>query len=145
VLWLDAKEHRYVEEIGAMNVMFVMDGKLVTSPLHGSILPGITRDSILTLARAEGMAVEERFLSIREVAQGIEHGRVTEAFGSGTAAVITPVGTVGWGGHDYLVNHGEVGPVTRHFYQLLTDYQYGRAQDPHGWVREVQVPVGLMA
>jgi branched-chain amino acid aminotransferase len=145
VLWLDAKEHRYVEEIGAMNVLFVIDGKLVTSPLHGSILPGITRDSILTLAADEGMTVEERFLSIREVTQGIEQGKLTEAFGSGTAAVITPVGTVGWGGGDYVINNGEPGPVTKHFYEVLTNYQYGKKLDPYGWVRVVEVPAGVMA
>ncbi len=141
VLWLDAKEHRYVEEIGAMNIMFVLDGRLVTSPLHGSILPGITRDSILTLARDEGMSVKERFLSIRELTQGIEQGKVTEAFGSGTAAVITPVGTVGWGGHDFVIGAGEVGPVTKHFYKVLTDYQYGKVTpDPYGWVQLVGRP-----
>lgn len=141
VLWLDAKEHRYVEEIGAMNIMFIMDDRLVTSPLHGSILAGITRDSILTLARDEGIGVKERFLSIRELTQGIEQGRVTEAFGSGTAAVITPVSTVGWGGHEFVINGGEVGPVTKHLYKLLTDYQYGKvAPDPYGWVQTVPAP-----
>jgi branched-chain amino acid aminotransferase len=138
VLWLDAKEHRYVEEIGAMNILFVIDGKLVTSPLHGSILPGITRDSILRLARDLGIVVEERSVSIREIIEGIQHGVVKEAFGAGTAAVITPVGTIGWGGKDFHVNGGEVGPITRQFYKTLTDYQYGKAQDPYGWVRIVE-------
>ena len=145
VLWLDAKEHRYVEEIGAMNVLFIIDGKLVTSPLHGSILPGITRDSILTLAADEGMIVEERFLSIREVTQGIEQERLSEAFGSGTAAVITPVGTVGYGGYDYVINGGKPGEVTKHLYEVLTDYQYGKKTDPYGWVRVVEMPAGAMA
>lgn len=144
VLWLDAKEHRFVEEIGAMNILFVVDGRLVTSPLHGSILPGITRDSILHLAAAEGLAVKERGLSIQEVTQGIERGVVTEAFGAGTAAVVTPVGIVGWGGTDYVISGNEVGPITKHFYQTLTDFHYGKAKDSYGWMRTVEVatPVG---
>jgi len=135
VLWLDAKEHRYVEEIGAMNILFVVDGKIVTSPLHGSILPGITRDSIIRIARESEMKVQERPISIAEVTEGIEHGVLREAFGAGTAAVITPVGTIGWGGRDYLVNQGEVGPVTRRLYKTITDMQYGKAPDPYGWIR----------
>ncbi len=142
VLWLDAKEHRFVEEIGAMNILFVIDGKLVTSPLHGSILPGITRDSILKLAQSEGITVEERFLSIQELTQGIERGTVTEAFGSGTAAVITPVGTIGWGGKDYIIHGGEVGTITKRFYKTLTEFQYGKAKDPYGWVKIVE-PVAV--
>lgn len=138
VLWLDAKEHRYVEEIGAMNILFVIDGKLVTSPLHGSILPGITRDSILRLARDTGLIVEERSVSIREIIEGIQHGVVKEAFGAGTAAVITPVGTIGWGGKDFAINGGEVGPITQRFYKTLTDYQYGKARDPYGWMRVIE-------
>lgn len=140
VLWLDAKEHRFVEEIGAMNILFVVDGKLVTSPLHGSILPGITRDSILRLAADEGMKVHERPLSIQELTQGIERGVVTEAFGAGTAAVVTPVGIVGWGGKDYAISDNQVGPITKHFYNILTGYQYGKTKDPYGWVRTVEVP-----
>ena len=141
VLWLDAKEHRFVEEIGAMNIFFIIEGKLVTSPLHGSILPGITRDSIINLARDEGMVVDERFLSIQEVTQGIEQGKVTEAFGAGTAAVITPVGTVGWGGADYVISGAAVGPITKRFYKTLTDYQYGKVQDPYGWIHTVSPAV----
>jgi branched-chain amino acid aminotransferase len=139
VLWLDAAEHKYVEEIGAMNILFVIDGKLVTSPLHGSILPGITRDSILRLAADEGMTVEERPLSIRELTQGIERGVVSEAFGAGTAAVVTPVGIVGWGGRNYVINGNEPGPVTRHFYKSLTDFQYGKVTDPYGWMQATEV------
>jgi branched-chain amino acid aminotransferase len=147
VLWLDAKEHRYVEEIGAMNILFAIDGKLVTSPLHGSILPGITRDSILRLARDWELKVQERPISIREVTEGIEHGVVKEAFGAGTAAVITPVGTIGWGGQDYVINGGEVGPITSRFYKTLTDIQYGKAKESHGWIRfvEATAPAGKAA
>lgn len=138
VLWLDAREHRYVEEIGAMNILFVLDGTIVTSPLDGTILPGVTRDSILTMARKEGMAVEERPLSIDEVADGIATGKVTEAFGAGTAAVVTPVGVIGWRGKDHTVGDGNPGPVTRHFYESLTGMQWGRVPDPYGWVRTIE-------
>lgn len=138
ILWLDAKEHRYIEEIGAMNVFFVLDGALVTSSLHGSILPGITRDSLLRLARDEGRAVEERSLSIEELIQGLESGAVTEAFGSGTAAVVTPIGGIGYKGTDYLVGDGKPGEVARQYYKILTDFQYGHAKDPYGWITFIE-------
>jgi branched-chain amino acid aminotransferase len=135
VLWLDAREHRYVEEIGAMNILFVIGGKLATSPLRGTILPGVTRDSILRLARDQGMEVEERPITIDEVTRGIEQGTVTEAFGAGTAAVVTPVGVIGWQGREYVLNGNEVGPVTRRMYETLTGYQFGRQAEPYGWMR----------
>ena len=135
VLWLDAREHRYVEEIGAMNILFVIDGKLATSALRGSILPGITRDSILHLAKDQGMVVEERPISIDEVTQGIERGTITEVFAAGTAAIVTPVGVVGWGGREYVVNRNEVGPVTRRMYETLTGIQFGKKADQYGWMQ----------
>ncbi len=135
ILWLDAKEHRYIEEIGAMNVFFVLNGALVTSNLKGSILPGITRDSLLRLAADEGRKVEERLLSIEELIDGLQSGAVTEAFGSGTAAVITPIGTIGYKGTDYQVADGKPGETARQYYRILTDFQYGKAKDPYGWVR----------
>jgi branched-chain amino acid aminotransferase len=141
VVWLDAKEHRYVEEIGAMNIFFVVGGTLVTSPLGGSILPGITRDSILRLAASLGIPVEERRISIDEVTRGIRQGTLTESFGAGTAAIVTPIGTVGWMGEDYVVNGGAVGPITRQIYETLTGYQFGRAVDPFGWMRPVSAAV----
>jgi branched-chain amino acid aminotransferase len=137
-LWLDAREHRFVEEIGAMNVIFVLEGRLVTSPLSGSILPGVTRDSILKLSRDEGIAVEERALAIEEVVAGIEKGTLTEAFGAGTAAVVSPIGAIGWGGKDYTLGNGQVGPITTRIYQRLTDIQYGRSPDPYDWVRTIE-------
>ncbi len=137
VLWLDAKEHSGVEEIGAMNILFVADGKLVTSPLHGSILPGVTRDSILKLARDEGRTVEERSMKIHEVIEGARSGRVTEAFGAGTAAVITPIGAIGYQGQDQRIADGNPGEWTTHFYKTLTDYQYGKAKDPYGWMHVI--------
>ena len=137
-LWLDAKHHRYIEEFGAMNVLFVLEGKLVTSPLLGSILPGITRESILKMARDEGRPVDERRLSIEEVTAGIEKGTLTEAFGAGTAAVVTPIGTIGWRGKDYVIGDNKPGALTKHIYDTLTGMQYGRVPDRYGWVRTIE-------
>lgn len=136
VLWLDAAERRYVEEIGAMNVMFVIDDKLVTAPLEGSILPGITRDTVLTLAREKGLAVEERRLAIDEVVAAIEAGRCTEAFGCGTAAVITAIGSFRIDDREYTLPKAP-GPVAENMFQTITDIQWGRAPDPHEWMHTV--------
>jgi branched-chain amino acid aminotransferase len=137
VLWLDASEHRYVEEIGAMNVMFVLDGKLVTSELRGTILPGVTRDSVLTMAKDLGLETEERAVSIDELIEGCRTGRLAEAFGVGTAAVVTPIGVIGWKGEDSEIRDGSIGPVARKVYDTLTGIQYGRREDPYGWMRMV--------
>jgi branched-chain amino acid aminotransferase len=137
VLWLDAINRRDVEEIGAMNVMFVIEGKLVTSELKGSILPGITRDSILHMAADLGLEAIERATSIDEVLEGLQTGRVTEAFGAGTAAVITPIGYIGYKGVDHKVTGDQAGPVGQQIYQALTDIQWGRVPDPYGWMRIV--------
>lgn len=137
VLWLDAKEKKYVEEVGAMNIFFVFGEKLVTPSLGGSILPGITRKSIIELARSMGYAVEERPIGIDEIIAGLENGALTESFGSGTAAIISPVGSLYFQDRNYLVNHNQVGPITRRLYDTLVDIQYGRAKDPFGWVREI--------
>jgi branched-chain amino acid aminotransferase len=137
-LWLDAREHRFVEEIGAMNVIFVFGEKIVTSSLSGSILPGITRDSILRLARDDKREVEERPIAIDEVMDGIHSGSLTEAFGAGTAAVVSPIGAIGWEGKDHVIGGGKVGPVTELYYRRLTDIQCGRAPDPYDWVRTIE-------
>lgn len=137
VLWLDAKEHKYVEEVGAMNMFFVIDNKLVTPKLTGSILPGITRDSVLKLAAGMGYQVEERLITVDEVIEGIASGAVTEAFGSGTAAVISPVGALYYQDKNYIVNNNEVGPVTKALYNRLVNIQYGREKDEYGWVMEL--------
>ncbi len=133
VLWLDAVERKYVEEVGAMNMLFIIDGKLVTPPLRGSILPGITRNSVLKLASTMGIEVEERLISIDEVAETARNGRMSEAFGSGTAAVISPVGHFYWKGEEIPVNGGQMGPVAQKLYDTLTGIQYGRIEDPFGW------------
>jgi branched-chain amino acid aminotransferase len=135
VLWLDAKEKKYVEEVGSMNLCFVCDGKLVTSPLHGTILDGITRRSVLELARFNGLAIEERALSVDEIFAGVESGRITEAFGTGTAVVISPVGQFTYQGRTVVIGDGKTtGKVTQELYDTLTGIQYGRLPDPHGWV-----------
>ncbi len=134
VLWLDGIEQKYVEEVGSMNMMFVIDGKVVTPMLNGSILSGITRDSVLTLARDAGLHVEERKVSIDEVVEGAKNGRLTEAFGTGTAAVVSPVGTLCYGTDCVTIGDGNIGKLTQQFYDTLTGIQYGRLPDPHGWI-----------
>lgn len=134
VLWLDGVERRYVEEVGAMNMGFVYDGKHIATPaLTGSILRGITRDSVLRLAPDLGYTVSEERLDIDQVLKDVRAGRITEAFGIGTAAVIAPVGKLGDEHHVEILNNNESGPVAQHLYQALTDIQYGRAADPYGW------------
>lgn len=137
VLWLDGRERKYVEEVGAMNIFFVFGRKLVTPALSGSILSGITRDSVLALARKLGYEAEERLISIDEVLEGIKSGALTESFGTGTAAVVSPVGSLFYKDQNYQVGEGGVGAITRELYQKLLDIQYGRATDPFGWVKEI--------
>jgi branched-chain amino acid aminotransferase len=134
VLWLDAIEHRYIEEVGTMNILFVINGELVTPPLAGSILAGITRDSVLTLARDWNIPVAERPITIEEVIAAHKDGSLQEIFGSGTAAVISPVSHLAWQDQVLTVGHGRVGPVAQRFYEAITDIQYGRAEDRFGWM-----------
>ncbi len=134
VLWLDAIEHRYIEEVGTMNILFVINGELVTPPLGGSILAGITRDSVLTLARDWNIPVAERPITIDEVMAAHKHGSLQEIFGSGTAAVISPVSHLAWQDQVLTVGHGRVGPMAQRFYKAITDIQYGRAEDRFGWM-----------
>jgi branched-chain amino acid aminotransferase len=137
VLWLDAKERRYVEEIGAMNVMFVIDGTLTTPPLTGTILPGVTRSCVLQIARDQGVPVEERRLAIDELAAAIDEGRCQESFGCGTAAVITAIRSFRYRGMEYRVRE-EPGPVSQMMFKTITDIQWGRVADPYGWARVVR-------
>jgi branched-chain amino acid aminotransferase len=140
VLWLDAVERRYVEEVGSMNIAFVYgDKQIVTPALSGSILPGITRDSVLRLAPDLGYTIEEARLDVHEVMRDVERGEITEAFGLGTAAVVAPVNKFGYKGKELQVGSGESGPVARHLFQTLTDIQYGRAPDPYEWTYTIQV------
>lgn len=133
VLWLDAIEHRYVEEVGTMNLCMVIDGTLVTPPLGGSILPGITRDTILTIARDWGMPVEERLIPIDQVHEAHASGRLQEVFGVGTAAVVSVVGTLASEEGDLVINGGNPGPVANRLYEAVTRLQYGLDPDPRGW------------
>jgi len=134
VLWLDAAERRYIEEVGTMNIFFVLDNTLVTPALSGSILPGITRDSVLKLAADWGISTEERPVTIDEVIEAAASGRLRECFGSGTAAVISPVGSLHYKGADYPINGQETGELAHRLFDELTAMQYGEKEDPFGWV-----------
>ena len=134
VLWLDANEKKYVEEVGSMNMFFVIDGEVVTPALVGSILPGITRKSCIELLRANGYKATERRVSIDEVIEAQKNGKLDEAFGTGTAAVISPVGMMEYKGKDYVVNGGEMGKITKWLYDTITGIQSGRLEDKYGWV-----------
>lgn len=134
VLWLDGIEQKYVEEVGSMNIFFVIDNELITPELNGSILGGITRNSVLELARYWGLKTTERRISIDEVVEAHQQGRLNEIFGSGTAAVISPVGEIKYENHIAVINDGKVGPVSKRLFDALVDIQYGRAEDPKGWV-----------
>lgn len=138
VCFLDAVERRWVEELGGMNLYFVHeDGRLVTPELSGSILEGITRSSLLELAKEQGLDVEERRVDIDEWRDGVASGRITEVFACGTAAVITPVGMLKWEGGSVGSAEAETGPVTASLRQKLLDVQYGRAEDTHGWMHRL--------
>nr|MBF0221254.1 branched-chain amino acid aminotransferase [Desulfobulbaceae bacterium] len=134
VLWLDAIERRYIEEVGTMNIFFKIDGKLITPPLSGSILPGITRDSVLTLAREWGVEVEERPIAIDEVIEANSSGHLEEVFGSGTAAVVSPVGSLYYKGQTITINGAKTGELSQRFFDVLQDIQYGNVEDRNGWV-----------
>jgi len=134
VLWLDGVEQKYIEEVGAMNVFFKIDGKIVTPALMGSILPGITRKSVIELLRDWGYEVEERRLSVDELEAAAKAGKLEEMFGTGTAAVISPVGELLIGDNHIAINNGEIGPLSQKLYDQLTGIQWGRVPDPHNWV-----------
>ncbi len=133
VLWLDAKERRYVEEVGSMNIFFFIDGVLCTPELSGSILPGITRNSVITMAKSMGVPVEEKPIDIEEVIKATKENRLTEAFGSGTAVVIAPVGSLCYKGEKVVIGDGSIGELTQKIYDRLTGIQYGDRSDEFGW------------
>ncbi len=134
VLWLDGVEQKYIEEVGAMNIFFVIGDEIITPLLNGSILPGITRNSVVELGKSWGLNVSERKISIDEVMAAHGNGALKEVFGSGTAAVISPVGEIKYGDQLITVGDGAVGPLSRRFYNSLTDIQYSKAEDPLGWI-----------
>lgn len=134
VLWLDAVERKYIEEVGTMNIFFVFNNEIVTPPLSGSILPGITRDSVLRLFKDWGLTVVERLISIDEVRAGIADGSLKEIFGTGTAAVISPVASLHYKGEDYTINNGSAGALAQQLFAEIQGIQYGYRQDIHGWM-----------
>lgn len=138
VLWLDGITHKNVEEVGAMNIFFKFKDELVTPALNGSILGGITRKSIIELARSMGVTVNERTVSIEEIFERNEKGELEEVFGSGTAAVVSPVCELNEKGRIITINNGEMGPLTSKLYETLTGIQWGRVKDTFGWTMEVK-------
>ncbi|MFC5590651.1 branched-chain amino acid aminotransferase [Sporosarcina soli] len=137
VLWLDGVERKYIEEVGSMNVFFKINGEVVTPMLNGSILEGITRKSILELIRYWDIPVSERRISIEEVYEAHRSGTLEEAFGTGTAAVVSPIGELNWRDEKIIVNNGETGELSKKLYDVLTGIQTGELEDPFGWVTEV--------
>ncbi len=137
VLWLDAVERKYVDEVGAMNVMFLVDGKVITPDLNGAVLDGITRRSALALLREWGYVVEERRIAVEELFSALEAGTLTEAWGCGTAAVISPIGSLTWQDNNQAINQGNIGSLTQRLYDTLTDIQWGREADTHDWVMKL--------
>lgn len=138
VLWLDGVERKYIEEVGSMNVLFKIDGKVVTPKLTGSVLPGITRRSCLELLRSWNIPVDERLISAQELFDAADAGKLEEAWGSGTAAVISPVGEMGWENRRAVVNGGKIGELTQRLYDTLTGIQWGKLPDPYGWTVKVE-------
>ena len=139
ILWLDGIEHRYIEEVGQMNICFVTGGKLVTPPLRGTILPGVTRDSVLRLAKAMGLECEERMIDIDEVIDGIQTNTLTEAFGCGTAVVITAVGSIGYRNQRYQIGDGKIGSLSQKLYDTIVGIQRGEINDTYGWTRTIAI------
>ena len=137
VLWLDGVERKYIEEVGAMNVMFKIGGEIVTPKLTGSILPGVTRKSCIEILKKEGYTVSERLLSVDELAEAMKRGTLEEAWGCGTAAVVSPIGELCYKDVKYTVNGGKIGEVTQHLYDTLTGIQWGKIADPFGWTMPV--------
>ena len=137
VLWLDGVERKYIEEVGAMNVMFKIDGKIVTPKLTGSILPGITRKSCIELLKSEGYTIEERLISVEELEEALKDGKLEEAWGCGTAAVVSPIGELSYKDDIFTINNGEIGKVTQYLYDTLTGIQWGKVEDKFNWTHEI--------
>jgi branched-chain amino acid aminotransferase len=133
VLWLDGVHRKYLDEVGTMNIMVKIGDEIITPPLTGTILPGVTRDSSLALMRKWGLKVSERQVSIDEVVEAHGRGRLDEVWGTGTAAVISPVGELAYKGRKMVINGGKIGPLTQRLYDAIVAIQYGQAPDPDGW------------
>ena len=137
VLWLDGVHRKYIEEVGSMNVMFKVAGKILTPDLNGSVLDGITRRSCIQLLKDWGYEVEERRISAEELFEAAEKGELEEAWGTGTAAVVSPIGELAEGDKKVTVSNNQIGPVTQRLYDELTGIQWGRLPDPHGWIMKL--------
>lgn len=137
VLWLDGVHRRYIEEVGAMNVMFKIDGEIITPELTGSILPGITRKSCIEVLQSLGYKVTERLLSVDELTEAMKSGKLEEAWGCGTAAVVSPIGRLMYNGTEYVINGEKIGEVTQKLYDILTGIQWGTLEDGFNWVYEL--------
>ncbi|MBQ7596516.1 MAG: branched-chain amino acid aminotransferase [Clostridia bacterium] len=137
VLWLDGVERKYIEEVGSMNVMFKINGEVITPALTGSVLPGITRKSCVELLKAQGCKVSERLISVDELFEAAKNGTLEEAWGTGTAAVVSPIGWLSYKGEEFTVNDGKIGEVTQQLYDTLTGIQWGKTEDTHGWMHKV--------
>ena len=138
VLWLDGVEKKYVEEVGSMNIMFKIDGKIYTAACTGTVLPGVTRRSIIELLQDWGYEVVEGKLAIADVMKAAEEGKLEEVFGTGTAAVVSPVKELDWEGKVAMISGGKIGPLTQKLYDTLTGIQWGKLPDEKGWT--VKVP-----
>ncbi|MBQ6901723.1 MAG: aminotransferase class IV, partial [Oscillospiraceae bacterium] len=133
VLWLDGVERKYIEEVGAMNIFFKIDGKIVTPELSGSILPGITRNSVIQVCKSWGYEVEERKISVEELLEAQKSGKLEECFGTGTAAVISPVGKLRYKDDVMLINNNTIGEVSQKLYDTITGIQWGECEDKFNW------------
>lgn len=138
VLWLDGVHRKYIEEVGAMNIFFKINGTVVTPMLNGSILPGVTRDSVIQLCKSWGIPVEEKRISIDEIYEAHQNGTLEEVFGTGTAAVISPVGELRWEEHIMPVQTGEIGELSQKLYDTITGIQLGKIEDVNSWTVEVK-------
>jgi branched-chain amino acid aminotransferase len=138
VLWLDGVERKYIEEVGAMNIFFKINGTVVTPKLNGSILPGVTRNSVIQICKDWGIPVEERRISIDEIFEAYQKGTLEEVFGTGTAAVISPVGGLRWENHIMQVQDGGIGPISQKLYDTITGIQLGKIEDNHNWTVEIK-------
>lgn len=138
VLWLDGVERKYVEEVGTMNVFFVIGDEVVTPALQGSILPGVTRMSAIEILRSWGLNVSERPIEIQEIYDAYQNGQLKEAFGTGTAAVISPIGQLKWDDHVMEINNGKIGEISQRLYDTLTGIQWGNIEDTMHWTVEVK-------
>ena len=144
VLWLDGVHQKYIEEVGSMNVMFKINGEIVTPMLTGSVLPGITRKSAIEYLTSKGYKVTERLITAEEVLEAAKNGTLEEAWGTGTAAVVSPIGILHYEGVDYKINNNEMGPVCQDLYEGITNIQWGRTEDPFGWTVPVRSKAAVM-